>query len=35
VVGNKEKKSVENLLPQMSGEIREIYAKTKEGNGQR
>ncbi|OYP11621.1 uncharacterized protein DUF3788 [Lachnotalea glycerini] len=35
VVGNKEKESVENLLPQMSGEIREIYAKTKEGNGQR
>lgn len=35
VVGNKEKESVENLLPQKSGEIREIYAKTKEGNGQR
>jgi len=35
VVGNKEKESVENLLPQMSGEIQKIYAETKEGNGQR
>ena len=35
VVGNKEKESVENVLPQMSDEIQEIYANTKEGNGQR
>lgn len=35
VVGNKEKESVENVLPQMSGEIQKIYAETKEGNGQR
>lgn len=35
VVGNKEKERVENLLPQMSGKIQQIYAETKEGNGQR
>lgn len=35
VVSNKEKEQVEKLLPQMSGEIRKIYAETKEGNGQR
>lgn len=35
VVGNKEKEQVENLLPQMSGEIQDIYGNTKEGNGQR
>ncbi|MBU3877193.1 DUF3788 domain-containing protein [Faecalicatena sp. AGMB00832] len=35
VVGNKEKESVENILPQLSEEIQEIYHTTKEGNGQR
>lgn len=35
VVGNKEKESVENILPQLSGEMQEIYHTTKEGNGQR
>lgn len=35
VVGNKERERVENLLPQMSEEIRELYQTTKEGNGQR
>lgn len=35
VVGNKEKESVENILPKLSEEIQEIYHTTKEGNGQR
>ena len=35
VVGNKERERVENLLPQLSEEIRELYQTTKEGNGQR
>ncbi len=33
VVGNKERERVENLLPQMSEEIRELYQTTKRGMG--
>ncbi|MFR5683082.1 MAG: DUF3788 family protein [Clostridia bacterium] len=35
VVGKKEKKQVEELLPHLSKEIQEIYRNTEEGNGQR
>lgn len=35
VVGNKEKERVENLLPQLSEYIQEIYHNTREGNGQK
>lgn len=35
VVGNKEKESVENLLPQLSEYIQEIYHNTREGFGQK
>lgn len=35
VVGNKEKNKVEEILPQLSGEVQKIYHNTKEGNGQR
>ena len=35
VVGSKEKNKVEELLPQLSKEIQDIYQNTKEGNGQR
>jgi hypothetical protein len=35
VVGKKERERVENLLPQLSGQIQELYQNTKEGNGQR
>lgn len=35
VVGNKERESVENLLPRLSGEIQKLYYSTKESNGQR
>ena len=35
VVGKKEKERAEALLPQMSETVREIYANTKEGMGQR
>lgn len=35
VVGKKERERVENLLPQLSGRIQELYQNTKEGNGQR
>ncbi len=35
VVGAKEKDAVEALLPDCSAQLQEIYARTKEGNGQR
>lgn len=35
VVGRKEKEQVEILLPQCTTTLQEIYAQTKEGNGQR
>lgn len=35
VVGRKEKERVEAALPQLSPQLREIYAATKEGMGQR
>ncbi|MDO4448629.1 MAG: DUF3788 domain-containing protein [Lachnospiraceae bacterium] len=35
VIRQKEKEQVEEILPECSGELREIYAGTKEGNGQR
>ena len=35
VVSNKEKERVENMLPYLSGELKELYRNTKEGNGQR
>ncbi|RGC88389.1 DUF3788 family protein [Thomasclavelia ramosa] len=35
VVGSKEKNKVEELLPQLSKEMQDIYQNTKEGNGQR
>ncbi len=35
VIGNKEKESVEAILPECTVRLREIYAQTKEGNGQR
>jgi AraC family transcriptional regulator len=35
VIGTKEKEKVNDLLPQLSNEIREIFHNTKEGNGQR
>lgn len=35
VVGNKEKESVENLLPRLSEYVQEIYCNTRNGNGQK
>lgn len=35
VVGNKEKPAVEEMLPRCTPELREIYHRTNEGNGQR
>lgn len=35
VVGVKEKDAVETLLPDCSSEMREIYSRTQEGNGQK
>lgn len=35
VVGGKEREQVEEILPDCSERMREIYAQTKEGNGQR
>lgn len=35
VVSEKEKERIENLLPQLTNELQEIYHSTKEGNGQR
>lgn len=35
VVGKKEKASVENILPECTVELQDIYHQTKEGNGQR
>lgn len=35
VVGAREKPSVENILPLCSEELQRIYARTREGNGQR
>ena len=35
VIGRKEKERAEELLPRMSGAMREIYAGTQEGMGQR
>ena len=34
-VGEKEKKSVEAILPECILELQEIYSRTKEGNGQK
>lgn len=35
VVGTKEKEAVEQILPELSSEIQNVYHQTKEGNGQR
>lgn len=35
VVGRKEKEAVEDLLPECTSELQNIYHTTKEGNGQR
>ena len=35
VVGRKEKESVEEILPECTSRLQEIYEETKEGNGQR
>ncbi|MCI8492126.1 DUF3788 domain-containing protein [Anaerotruncus sp.] len=35
VVGEKERKSVETILPECILELQEIYSRTKEGNGQK
>ena len=35
VVGKKEKELVETILPDCTGELQEIYDRTKEGNGQK
>lgn len=35
VIGSAERKSAEAVLPECTGELREIYQQTKEGNGQR
>ena len=35
VVGTKEKEAVSAILPDCSASLREIYAQTKEGNGQK
>lgn len=35
VVGRKEKESVEEILPECTSRLQEIYKETKEGNGQR
>lgn len=35
VVGAKEKASAEKLLPECTAELQSIYARTREGNGQR
>lgn len=35
VIGNKEKEAVEAILPELTHQVREIYHKTEEGNGQR
>ena len=35
VVGRKEKDSVEQILPECTPELLDIYRQTKEGNGQR
>ena len=35
VVGRKEKERVDAILPDCTEELQEIYARTKEGNGQK
>ena len=35
VIGKKEKERTEQLLPQCTAILQDIYAQTKEGNGQR
>ena len=35
VVGRKEKEAVEKMLPDCTPQLRDIYQRTKEGNGQR
>ena len=35
VVGEKKKMSVEAVLPELSPYLREVYAQTREGNGQK
>lgn len=35
VIGKKEKKSVEAILPECTAELQDLYHQTKEGNGQR
>ena len=35
VVGRKEKESVEEILPECTSRLQELYEETKEGNGQR
>ncbi len=35
VVGKKEKEPVEAILPECAARLRDIYARTREGNGQR